>query len=116
MVAIRSLSMISAGTSIETHHRFMREAEDLRFSFVQSLNQVHVNKLNYAYDMNRNANAEAGQKARVSAENWQMIQDFEFQLESASARLQRSLPAFAQLFMWIAIAGALIRFFGRRAV
>jgi ABC-2 type transport system permease protein len=116
MVAIRSLSMISAGTSIETHHRFMREAEDLRFSFVQSLNQVHVNKLNYADDMNRNANAEAGQKARVSAENWQMIQDFEFQLESASARLQRSLPAFAQLFMWIAIAGALIRFFGRRAV
>jgi ABC-2 type transport system permease protein len=116
MVAIRSLSMISAGTSIETHHRFIREAEDLRFSFVQSLNQVHVNKLNYADDMNRNANAEAGQKARVSAENWQMIQDFEFKLESANARLQSSLPAFAQLFMWIAIAGALIRFFGRRAL
>lgn len=116
MVAIRSLSMISAGTSIETHHRFMREAEELRFSFVQSLNEAHTNKLNYTDYMNRNANAQAWQKARISAENWQMIQDFEFQLESASARLQRSLPAFVQLFLWLAIAGGLIRFFGRRAI
>jgi ABC-2 type transport system permease protein len=116
MVAIRSLSMISAGTSIETHHRFMREAEDLRFNFVQSLNETHVNKLNYIDDMNRNSGVEGWKKARVSAENWQMIKDFEFQMEEANTRLQRSLPAFAQLFLWIAIAGVLIRFFGRRAV
>jgi ABC-2 type transport system permease protein len=115
-VAIRSLSMISAGTSIETHHRFMREAEDLRFQFVQSLNQVHIEQLNYADDMNRNASEEAGKKARVSAENWDLINDFEFELEAASARLKRSMPAFLQLLLWIGIFSALLFISGRQPV
>jgi ABC-2 type transport system permease protein len=114
MVAIRSLSMITAGTSIETHHRFMREAESLRFDFVQALNNVHIEKLDYQDDINRNRDDSAAQKARVGAENWQILQDFSFTVDDSSTRLQRSVLAYIQLLLWIGAILALIRFAGRR--
>lgn len=116
MIAIRSFSMISAGSSIETHHRFLREAEVLRFSFVQSLNKAHIEQLNYIDDLNRNNGEEAWQKARISSENWQMIDDFEFALDDAAARLTRSLPAFLQLLLWIAMLLLCIKVVGRRVI
>jgi len=116
MVAMRALSMISAGTSIETHHKFMREAEALRFSFVQALNKVHVEQLSYTDDMNRNVDANATKKARVSAQNWQILQNFNFTIDDASTRLNRSFSAFLQLLVWIAALSVLIRFVGRRAL
>ncbi|MDU0353808.1 DUF3526 domain-containing protein [Paraglaciecola aquimarina] len=115
VVAIRSLSMILAGTSIETHHRFLRETEALRFEFVQALNQVHIDKLNYQDDMNRNVDKEASNQARVSAQNWQVLQDFNFTADAADTRLQYSFWAFLQLFMWIAVLLVLAIFVGRRA-
>ncbi|WP_405600393.1 MULTISPECIES: ABC transporter permease [unclassified Pseudoalteromonas] len=114
MVAIRSLSMIVVGTSIETHHRFLRETEQLRFDFVQGLNKVHVEKLSYQDDMNRNANTAATQKARVSAQNWQVLQDFIFNVDTSEVRTQRSIPAFLQLLLWIAVLLGSIKFVGRR--
>ncbi|MDQ2045411.1 DUF3526 domain-containing protein [Pseudoalteromonas sp. 20-92] len=114
MVAIRSLSMIVVGTSIETHHRFLRETEQLRFDFVQGLNKVHIEKLNYQDDMNRNANAAATQKARVSADNWKILQEFNFTVDSANIRTQRSVPAFLQLLLWIAVLVGGIKFVGKR--
>ncbi|MBB1385823.1 DUF3526 domain-containing protein [Pseudoalteromonas sp. SG45-5] len=114
MVAIRSLSMIVVGTSIETHHRFLRETEQLRFGFVQGLNKVHVEKLSYQDDMNRNANTAATQKARVSAQNWQVLQDFTFNVDTSEVRTQRSIPAFLQLLLWIAVLLGSIKFVGRR--
>ncbi|WP_371194383.1 ABC transporter permease [Glaciecola sp. SC05] len=104
-IAIRTLSMINAGTSIETHHRFLRETERLRLDFVQSLNQTHIEKLSYIDDLNRNNGEEASAKARVSAENWQMIQGFQFSTESANVRLLSSLSTLAQLIFW---AGLLV--------
>lgn len=114
MVAVRTLSMISAGTSVETHHRFMQETEDLRFRFVQALNQVHIEKLDYQDDLNRNKNKQATQKARVGSENWQVLQDFRFTVDSASVRLQRSASAFIQLLLWMAALVVIIRFVGKR--
>jgi ABC-2 type transport system permease protein len=114
MIAMRSLSMISAGSSIETHHRFLREAEQLRFSFVQSLNKAHIEKLSYIDDINRNKGEEAWQKARISAENWQMIDDFEFALDDAITRLKRSVPAFLQLLLWMAMLILCVKLVGRR--
>ncbi|GAA69602.1 DUF3526 domain-containing protein [Pseudoalteromonas sp. BSi20429] len=116
MVAIRSLSMIVVGTSIETHHRFLRETEQLRFDFVQGLNKVHVEKLSYQDDMNRNASTEATKQARVSAQNWQVLQNFTFNVDSAQVRAQRSIPAFLQLFLWIAVLLGGIKFVGKRLV
>ena len=114
MVAIRSLSMIVVGTSIETHHRFLRETEQLRFDFVQGLNKVHVEKLSYQDDMNRNTSTEATKQARVSAQNWQVLQNFTFNVDNAQVRAQRSIPAFLQLFIWIAVLLGGIKFVGKR--
>lgn len=113
-VAIRSLSMISAGTSIETHHRFLRETEALRFNFVQSLNQAHIEQLNYIDDINRNNGREGWQRARVSASNWDVIKDFNFANEDASSRLTRGMAAFTQLVVWMIGLFVLISIAGRR--
>jgi len=114
MMAIRTLSMVIAGTSIETHHRFLREAESLRFDFVQGLNQLHAQQLNYQDDINRNKDASTAQKARISAENWQVLQDFHFTVDTPTLRLQRSAQAFLQLLLWIFASILLIRFVGKR--
>ncbi len=116
MVAIRSLSMISAGTSIETHHRFMRETEALRFNFVQALNTAHVEKLSYQDDINRNVDEAATKKARIGAENWQVLQDFNFTADPGEVRLQRSTDSFFQLIIWIAVLVGLIRLAGRQTL
>ena len=57
--ALRSFSMTISGTSLETHHRFLREAEQLRFDFVQSLNKAHENVLSYEADINRSKSDES---------------------------------------------------------
>ena len=114
MVTIKSLSMIVVGTSIETHHRFLRETEQLRFDFVQGLNKVHSEKLTYQDDINRNANATATKKARVSADNWQILQNFTFNSDSALVRAERSTSAFLQLLLWIAVLVGGIKFVGKR--
>jgi ABC-2 type transport system permease protein len=107
-IAIRSLSMISAGTSIETHHRFMRETEILRLEFVQSLNQAQIEKLSYIDDINRNNGQEAWAKARVSSENWQMIQGFKFTPDAAGLRVSTSVNALIQLVAWAFFLGGLL--------
>lgn len=116
MVAIRSLSMISAGTSIETHHRFMRETEALRFNFVQALNTAHVEKLSYQDDINRNVDEAATKKARIGAENWQVLQNFNFTADPGEVRLHRSADSFLQLIVWIVILMGLIRLAGRQTL
>jgi ABC-2 type transport system permease protein len=100
-VSIRSFSMISAGTSIESYHRFLRETEELRYNFVQGLNQVHIEQLNYQDDLNRNQSQEAGMKARVSAENWDLVAGFEFQVDAASSRMDKSVNSISQLLFWL---------------
>ncbi|WP_166425936.1 DUF3526 domain-containing protein [Paraglaciecola sp. 20A4] len=114
VVAIRSLSMMTAGTSIETHHRFLRETEALRFDFVQSLNTLHEQKLSYKNDVKRYADQDSAHEAQVGAENWQLLKDFNFSVDKASDRLQRSLVAFLQLFGWLAGLIALGTIVGRR--
>lgn len=109
--AIRSFSMILAGTSLETHHRFLREAEKLRFDFVQSLNQIHKEKLSYAADINRHKDDKS---ARLDSDNWQLLASFSFQPDSAQTRLSRSLPYALQLVLWLTIVTLLLKAAVRR--
>ena len=113
-MAIRTLSMVVAGTSIETHHRFLREAEDLRFNFIQGLNQVHIEQLSYQDDINRNRDVKASQSARVGAKNWQLLEDFNFTVDASHIRLVRSFSAFLQLFFWLITLVFAIKLVGRR--
>lgn len=110
MVAVRSFSMMMAGTSLETHHRFLREAEAIRFEFVQALNKAHQDNLDYKTDIDRYSSAESLQAARVDASHWQVLRSFNFQPSSQQQRGFDSLIFVAQLLMWLALVIALLVF------
>ena len=107
-VAIRRLSMIVAGTDLENHHRFLRAAEQHRFEFVQGLNKLHVERLSYEDDINRSVDEARNQRARVSADNWALLPEFNFAAAAAGERAERAAPSAAVLLLWFALAGGLL--------
>jgi len=114
LLAMRTVSTTAAGTDLSQHHRFLQEAEAYRFDFVQRLNRLHAEGMSYAVDMARNTSAEAGQRARVSAENWAAIPDFEFAVAPARERAAAALAALGPLLLWCLLAGALLLRVDRR--
>ena len=101
-LAISTASRRIAGTDLQTHHRFLREAESLRYDFVQGLNKAHVEKLDYQADINRNNGEEGNRRARISAENWAVLDDFRFVPDAASARIERAGNSLLALVLWFA--------------
>lgn len=114
MIAIQNASMKLAGTDLENYQRFMREAESVRFSFVQSLNKLHAEGMTLEQDANKYQNAEAKKAATVSADNWQILEDFHFQPLQASERFSNSLMAIGQMLMALALLLGLTVVVGRR--
>ena len=108
--------MTLAGVDLETHHRFLREAEQLRFDFVQSLNKVHTEKLAYIDDINRSRDPEAAKRTRVSAENWKVLEEFRFEPAPAGDRIEASLVPLTKMLLWFAVAFAACAVVGRRAL
>ena len=107
VVAVAAGSRALSGTDLATHHRFLREAEVVRFDFVQGLNRVHAEQLPYSDDINRNIDHEAAKRTRMSAENWNVLNEFSFQPDTASERLARaSIPA-SMLFVWLLMLSAI---------
>jgi len=106
-LAISSVSRNFAGTDLATHHRFLREAEVLRYEFVQGLNKAHVEQLSYEVDMNRNKGEEGWRAARINASNWQVLNDFRFTPDTAPARVERATSQIFALILWlVALLGA----------
>lgn len=116
VLGVREFSMTLAGVDLETHHRFLREAERLRFDFVQSLNKVHTEKLAYIDDINRSSDPEAAKRTRVSAENWKVLEEFRFEPAPAGDRIEASLVPLAKMLLWFAVAFAACAVVGRRAL
>ena len=79
VLAVSAASRNLAGVDLETHHRFLREAEAIRYDFVQGLNRSHIEELSYDDDINRNQNAEASLRARIAPENWAVLDEFRFE-------------------------------------
>jgi len=100
-VAINTASRTLAGTDLRTHHRFLREAEALRYQFVQGLNKVHAEQLNYADDLKRSSDAASEQRTRVSADNWKVLQEFRFEPYPAQVRLSGALFSLLSLLLWL---------------
>ncbi|MEM7417526.1 MAG: DUF3526 domain-containing protein [Gemmatimonadota bacterium] len=98
--ALRTVSMRTAGTDLENHHRFLRAAENARFDFVQELNRVHIQELSYIDDVNRNLDEASGIRARVSADNWRVLQSFDFAPAAAGERLRSAAPYLLLLLLW----------------
>lgn len=104
VVAFATASRALAGTDLEDHHRFLREAEALRFRFVQALNRVHAEQLAYTDDIARSRDAEAERRTRVDPAAWRVLEEFRFRPTSASARLQAAAPALFMLLAWLSVA------------
>ena len=101
-LAIGGASRNLAGTDLDTHHRFLREAEAVRFDFVQGLNEAHIEKLSYIDDINRNNGEDGNRRARIDAANWQVLNDFRFEPDLAGDRLNRAIPKLLALALWLA--------------
>ncbi|RUO33829.1 ABC transporter permease [Aliidiomarina soli] len=114
MIAIQNASMKLAGTDLENYHRFLREAEKVRFDFVQSLNTLQAEAMTTAQDTNRYRSAEANRAATVSADNWQILNNFHFTPLSPQQRFSGSLLAFVQLCFVLAMVLGFTLLAGRR--
>ena len=113
MLAIRNVSMQTAGSDLHNHHRFLREAEAARFEFVQGLNRAHITELSYIDDINRNNDDASGMRARISADNWRVLQSFDFKPAPAGERIGAALPGLLLLLLWC-VGAAVFSFFGLR--
>ena len=100
VVANAAASQSLAGTGLTTHHRFLRETEALRFSFVEGLNKAHIDKLSYTDDINRNKDAAASLKARISADNWNVLRQFKFAPAASAERWQGAAQPLIMMLVW----------------
>ena len=116
VLSLRQYSTTVAGVDLETHHRFLREAEDVRFDFVQGLNKVHAEQLAYADDIKRSSDAASEQRTRMSSENWNVLNDFQFVAAPANERFSASLASLAKLLTWLLGALLLCATVGRRSL
>jgi ABC-2 type transport system permease protein len=108
-LAIRNLSMRTAGTDLINHQRFLDEAEAHRYALIQELNTLHAHELDFADDAQRSVNSEAEQRTRVNPEFWQRLQSFSFAPSAVSERLLSAAPLLLILLLWLMLATGLIR-------
>lgn len=113
-IAIQTLSMKIAGTDLENYHRFLKAAESVRFGFVQSLNELHAHEITYDDDVNKYNNESRREKAKVSAANWDILNDFHFTAASSEQRLSSGSRAMMQLLFLLAFMSLTVFIVGRR--
>lgn len=113
-ISVRRISMAGAGTDLETHLRFLQQAEAYRFDLIQRLNSYHRDLLSFADDASRSRDPDAERRTRVAAENWATLPDFHFQAPSADERRAAMAGAFLTLAAWLAAALLLCAFGARR--
>ncbi|MFN7428029.1 MAG: DUF3526 domain-containing protein [bacterium] len=102
LLAVADASRALAGTDLAHHHRFLQEAEALRFAFVQGLNRVHAEKLSFSDDIRRSSDAQAEARTRVDASHWRLLDRFAFEPDAACSRLARSQSQWLMLCAWFA--------------
>lgn len=103
-LAVRNLSMRSAGSDLLNHQRFLDAAEAHRFELIQELNEVHAHELSFADDSARSVDPEAEQRTRVDPEFWNRLQDFRFEPYPAGNRLAYASPLALILALWLMAA------------
>jgi len=113
-MSIALASRAIAGTDLRHYHRFENEAEALRYDFVQGLNSAHQTKLSYQDDINRNKDEYAWQRARVDANNWQVLDSYAFTPASTAQRIQHAATALSILAVWLIGLLALLILCARR--
>lgn len=102
-LSIGSASRAFADTDLGAHHRFLREAEALRYGFVQSLNRVHAEHVSYADDTNRSGDTAAEARSRVDASNWAVLDNHRIAPAPVSARFEKALTSVSILSVWLLV-------------
>lgn len=113
-IAARRVTMAGAGSDLETHLRFLQQAEAYRFDLIQRLNAMHRDLLTYADDSARSSDADAERRTRVAAENWAEVPDFVFAPTNAAERRAEMTPALLTLLAWLAVGLGLCALGARR--
>jgi ABC-2 type transport system permease protein len=113
-LALAETSRALVGTDLWHHHRFLREAEALRYDFVQRLNRVHTEQLAYVDDIKRSSDTQAERRTRVSATNWQVLERFSFVPDAAAHRIARAGPSVLMLLIWCGALGLALGWAARR--
>ncbi len=113
-LAIADASRKISGTDLSHHHRFLREAETLRYDFVQGLNTAHVEHLSYEDDINRNKDEASWIRARVDADNWNVLDRFQFMPSPDIERIEKAFSSITILFLWLTILALSLVFVARR--
>lgn len=104
VVALGAGSRALSGTDLDAYHRFLREAEAVRYEFVQSLNRVHAGKLAYRDDVSRSSDPESERRTRVSSENWSLLERYRFVPAAVPERLGNAAGPAAMLLAWLLLA------------
>ena len=105
LLATAHASRAIAATDLRNHQRFLREAEALRFDFVQGLNRLHAEKLAYTDDVRSSSDKDAEKRTRVAAENWRwrVLADFRFRPDSIDNRAKAARPSLLVLLVWLLV-------------
>ncbi len=114
MLAVAGASRAIAGTDTRHFHRFLRQAEELRIDFVQDINQIHAEQLSYLDDINRNRDEASYNRTRVDAANWQLLDEFQFTIDTPAQRLAAASSAIMMLALWAAALAGLLAWSGGR--
>ena len=114
-VAVGAASRALSGTDLATYHRFLREAEAVRFEFVQGLNWLHATELAYVDDVQRSNDPAAERRTRVDAGHWaSLLRDFRFALAEPAERGRAALSSWLMLLTWCTALLAIVALGTRR--
>ena len=114
ILPLMEASRVLSGSDIANHHAFLRKAEETRFEFVQGLNRLHAQKLSLADDLQRSSDPEAEQRTRLGAENWSVLERFEFRPMPYELRIGSAWSSISILLSWLLILMIAMGFAGRR--
>jgi ABC-2 type transport system permease protein len=113
-LAFGATSRALVGTSLEDHHRFLRDAEALRYDFVQALNRLHAQRLAYSDDVARSRDPNAERRTRIDPAAWQVLDEFRGRTPPLTQRLHAATPSIAMLLWWILLPATLLTWIARR--
>ncbi len=104
LLALRRLSMATAGTDLASYRRFLEQGEHYRYTLIQSLNRLQAEKIRYADDRNPT------RQNRVDRMHWHNTAHFQYLPATPALVFQSVLPAAATLLAWLAALLALLAF------
>jgi ABC-2 type transport system permease protein len=107
-LAVRQTSMAGAATDLETHVRFLDQAEAYRFDLIQRLNRVHAEQVQAADDAARSRDAEAERRTRVAAQTWADLPEFRFRPATPETRAASMVPGLVVLAGWLVVVLGLL--------